>query len=86
MPLPALPVGVLEGMGALDLVCLDDLQAVAGQPEWEIALFRLYEELRNSGGNLVVASNGPPAESVFGLRGSRLAPEVGHDVSRAAAR
>ena len=63
----AMPVGVLEGMGALDLVCLDDLQAVAGQPEWEIALFRLYEELRNSGGNLVLASNGPPAESVFGL-------------------
>jgi DnaA-homolog protein len=62
-----LPVGVLEGMGALDLVCLDDLQAVAGQPEWESALFRLYEELRNSGSNLVVASKVPPAETVIVL-------------------
>lgn len=64
---PALPVGVLEGMGALNLVCLDDLPVVALQPEWERALFRLYEELRSSGGNLVVASSGSPAETAVGL-------------------
>ena len=64
---PALPAGVLDGMGALDLVCLDDLHAVAGQPGWESALFRFYEELRGRGGNLVVAAGGPPAELAFGL-------------------
>jgi DnaA family protein len=64
---PALPPGVLEGMGTLALVCLDELHAVSGQPEWEQALFRLYEELRASGGNLVVASRVPPAESLIGL-------------------
>jgi DnaA family protein len=64
---PALPAGVLEGMGALDLVCLDGLQAVAGQRDWEVALFRLYEELRNNGGSLVVAADGSPAELAFGL-------------------
>ena len=64
---PALPAGVLDGMGALDLVCLDDLQAVAGQRGWEIPLFRFYEALRNTGGNLVLAADGPPAELVFGL-------------------
>ena len=65
--LPALPAGVLEGLGSLDLVCLDDLHAVAGQPEWEIALFGLYEELRGNGSNLVVATEVMPAELVFGL-------------------
>lgn len=64
---PALPAGVLDGMGTLDLVCLDDLQAVAGQSGWESSLFRFYEALRNTGGNLVLAADGPPAGLVFGL-------------------
>ena len=64
---PPLPAGVLEGMGTLALVCLDDLQVVTGQPEWERALFRLHEELRNNAGNLVVASRVPPAETPIGL-------------------
>jgi DnaA family protein len=64
---PDLPAGVLEGLGALDLVCLDDLQAVVARPEWEVALFRLYEELRGNGSNLVVATDVMPAELVFGL-------------------
>ena len=64
---PPLPAGVLEGMGTLALVCLDDLQVVTGQPEWERALFRLHEELRNNAGNLVIASKVPPAESGIAL-------------------
>ncbi|MBM4220688.1 MAG: DnaA regulatory inactivator Hda [Gammaproteobacteria bacterium] len=64
---PPLPAGVLEGMGTLALVCLDDLQVVTGQPEWERALFVLYEELRASGGNLIVAGTVPPGESVIAL-------------------
>lgn len=64
---PALPVGVLEGMGALDLVCIDGLQMVAGQRDWEVAMFGLYEALRNNGGNLLVAADGSPAELAFGL-------------------
>lgn len=62
-----LPAGMLEGLGSLDLVCIDDLQAVAGQPEWEVALFRLFEELRNNSGNLVIATDVTPAELVLGL-------------------
>lgn len=65
--IPPLPVGLLEGMGTLDLVCLDNLQAVAGQPVWETALFRLYEELRNNCGNLVLATDSPPAELALRL-------------------
>ena len=80
-----LPVGVLEGLGALDLVCLDDLQSVAGQPEWEIALFRLYEELRNNGGNLVVASDATPAELVIRSAGSGFTAEVRHHLPGAGA-
>jgi DnaA-homolog protein len=66
---------MLEGMGALDLLCIDDVQDVAGDPTWEAALFRLYEDLFQSGGRLVVAANVAPGGAGFALRdlGSRLA-------------
>lgn len=66
-PSLGLPAGMLEGLGILDLVCLDDLDAVAGHPDWEAQLFRLYEDLRQHGGRLVVAAGVPPAEAGFRL-------------------
>ncbi len=46
----------LDGLEGLDLVCLDDLHTVAGNRDWENALFHLVNRLRASGGNFVVAS------------------------------
>ena len=67
--------GMLEGMGALDLLCVDDVQRVAGNPEWERALFSMFENLRAHGGRLVVTATVPPAGVSFSLRdlASRLA-------------
>lgn len=56
-----LPPAVLDGLGADGLVSLDDFGQVAGDPAWEGAVFRLYEQLHNGGGTLVVAAAGPPA-------------------------
>lgn len=52
---------MLEGMEQMTLVCLDDLQAVSGDPEWEQALFHLYNRLRDSGNRLIAAADAPPA-------------------------
>ena len=41
MELAVLGVGVLEGLTLLECVCLDDLDCVVGQLEWERALFGL---------------------------------------------
>ncbi len=41
--------GVLEGLENLDLVCLDNLERVAGHALWERALCDLYNRLRDSG-------------------------------------
>jgi DnaA family protein len=63
-PLPqlaALGPAALEGLPRLDLVCLDDVPWVAGQPEWERALFGLYRELEECGGSLIVAGLEAPA-------------------------
>ncbi len=34
--------GVLVGLETLDLVCIDDLDVICGQSDWEEALFHLY--------------------------------------------
>jgi DnaA-homolog protein len=59
--LAALGVGVLEGLPQLQLLSLDDLDQVAGQREWERALFALLRELEDGGGRLVLAARSPPA-------------------------
>lgn len=53
---------VFEGLEAFSLVCLDDLQSVAGNTDWELALFSLFNRLRDSGSQLVVAANASPRQ------------------------
>lgn len=62
-----MPASVLDGMGSLRLAALDDIAAVAGNPSWEMALLRLYEQLMAEGGRLLVAAGAPPSASGIGL-------------------
>lgn len=54
------PSAVLEGMDGLELLVLDDLQAVAGQPDWERALFGLINQVRERRGRLLLAARAAP--------------------------
>jgi len=71
---------VLEGLEQLDLVLLDDVDAVAGQDPWERALFRVHNEMQERGGRLVVAAREPPTATRFVLPdlASRFAASVVH--------
>jgi DnaA family protein len=51
---------ILEGLEQFALVCLDDVQYIAGHSEWELSLFHLYNRLREKGGHLCITSNAPP--------------------------
>lgn len=66
---------LLYGWDGFDLVCMDDLDPMAGDPAWERALFRLYEGLKEQGGRLVVTATDLPANLGLGLPdlASRLA-------------
>ena len=59
--------GLLAGFERLDLVALDDVDAVAGTAGWERALFTLYNELLERHGRLAVAANAAPAALAFTL-------------------
>ena len=78
MPLSAIAgygPGVLDGLSSRELICIDDIDCVAGQPEWEIALFDLCNQIIDAGSQLVVSAVSSPRESLIELADlrSRLA-------------
>jgi DnaA family protein len=66
---------VLQGLGHLPCVCIDDLEVIAGRPEWERALFALHQQLEEQQGHLVLGSALPPVAS--GIRLPDLASRLG---------
>ncbi|MEN8165897.1 MAG: DnaA regulatory inactivator Hda [Pseudomonadota bacterium] len=53
---------MLEGLESMDLVCLDDLEQLLGDPTWELALFNLFNQLRDHRAQLFIAANAPPGQ------------------------
>ena len=53
----SMPVAALEGMEQLDVVCLDDIDVIAGDREWETAVFNLYNRIRDNRGHLLLSGN-----------------------------
>lgn len=54
---------ILTGLENRQIVCLDNLDAVAGDPAWELSLFALANQLTDVDGLLVCAARSSPRES-----------------------
>lgn len=54
--------GVLEGLSNRELVCIDDIDQVLGQPEWELALFDLCNQVFDARSQLLVSAASTPRE------------------------
>jgi DnaA family protein len=67
--------GILDGLSSRDLICIDDIDRVAGQPEWEVALFDLCNQIFDVGSQLLVSATSSPRECPMELADlrSRLA-------------
>ncbi|MCU7797638.1 MAG: DnaA regulatory inactivator Hda [Candidatus Thiodiazotropha sp. (ex Myrtea spinifera)] len=52
---------MLDGLEGFGLVCLDDLERITGHKDWEQAIFNLFNLLRETGAQLVVTADRPPA-------------------------
>jgi DnaA family protein len=81
IPLPlfaATGPAILEGLANRELVCIDDFDSIAGDGDWEMALFELCNQAFDAGGQLIVAASAAPRECTIKLadlasRLSRLA-------------
>lgn len=59
---------LLEGMEHLALVCLDNIDAIAGNKEWEVAIFDLYNRMLETGTTcLLITANVTPRELTLSL-------------------
>jgi len=54
--------GLLEGLASRELICIDDVDLVAGQAEWEMALFDLSNQVFDAGAQLIVSAASAPRE------------------------
>jgi DnaA family protein len=69
LPLATLgdPPAALRGIAGSELLALDDVHAIAGQREAELALFDLYNRARAEGSRLLFAADAAPAQLRLGL-------------------
>ena len=51
------PSEILENAGDADVVCLDDVDLVAGNPAWEEALFHLYNQCQLAGHVMIMSGS-----------------------------
>ncbi len=63
----AVSPAILEGLANRPFVCLDDVDAVAGNKDWELSLFRLYNALDESGGILICSAASAPRDCQYDL-------------------
>jgi DnaA family protein len=59
--------GILDGLASREVVCIDDVDQVAGNNDWEIAMFNLFNELHDLGGQVVIAAQSPPRKCGIAL-------------------
>lgn len=71
--------GALAGLDTPELVCLDDLHLIAGDPAWEEAVFHLYNRVVDRGHMLVVSLANVVSATGFVL--PDLASRLGHGLS-----
>ncbi|MEN8204454.1 MAG: DnaA regulatory inactivator Hda [Pseudomonadota bacterium] len=58
-------VTVFDDLEQLDLVCIDDVSAIAGHDDWERGLFDLFNRVRQTGGTLLIAGEKRPDQAGF---------------------
>ena len=66
----------IDGLASRDVVCIDDLDQVAGDAPWELGLFRLYNDIIGRNGSVVVAASSAPRECAIDL--NDLASRLSH--------
>jgi len=59
--------GILDGLASRELICIDDVDRVAGQLPWEAALFDLSNQVFDAAAQLIVSADSAPRECAIEL-------------------
>ncbi len=80
---PELSPEMFNNIEHMDLICLDDIHSIAGDPDWEEALFHLFNRTREQAANLIITANCGPSALQLDLPDlvSRLASGVSYRLS-----
>jgi DnaA family protein len=54
---------IFDGLEQLDMVCIDDIDAIMQSAEWEEALFDLINRIRDAGKRILLAADKSPESS-----------------------
>lgn len=73
---------MLIGIEAIPLVCLDDVESISGNRDWEEAIFHLFNRIQAQQGSLIVSSELSPAQLTINLSDlkSRLSSGVSYQI------
>ncbi|NOY65786.1 MAG: DnaA regulatory inactivator Hda [Gammaproteobacteria bacterium] len=56
------PVDVLEGLEDYAIICIDDMNALVAHPEWQQAIFNLYNRVRENKGRMLFSAITSPKD------------------------
>jgi DnaA family protein len=65
--LPAVSPAILADLEHVDLLAIDDMHAIAGQPEWERPLFVILNAFLNRSGALLLGASVPATQCGFAI-------------------
>ncbi len=58
--LPMDPAVILDGLEEVELLCIDGMHLLEGQPQWQTALFHLFNRVRDAGGQMLLGARRSP--------------------------
>ncbi len=61
------PQSILENLEQFDLVCLDGVELLSQNPDWQQAVFDLFNSMREQGRRMILGANCPPRELPISL-------------------
>jgi DnaA family protein len=51
---------ILRGLEQSDLLCIDDIEQIAGHQEWQVTLFHLFNDMHEHSHHLLLSANNTP--------------------------
>ena len=67
LPLELPDPALLTGLDNFDIVCFDNIEHIAGNPDWELAFFNFFNLHRDQGHALILSASCPPNEIAIQL-------------------